>query len=341
MVPRTISFKSKMSLPFSESGSASSSGEVEAAHSVDGEREQSTTLIFHDPESAVMVYKQMHDLRTQGHFCDITLAVEGREIKAHKIVLASCSSYFRSMLLSGMVESRKDHIEIKDVDPNSLDALVNFAYTASLTISTDNVESLMTAAAMLVFNTAFEACADFLISQLHPSNCLGIRQFAENLNCTRLVAKSSQFFLHHFLDVVKMEEQYLALDAEVFRHLLCSDRINVAYEEKVLEALLQWVEYSPNERKIPFPNLFQCIRLPLLSPAYIAQKVESNPFIRESHKCRDHISLAKDFHLGAWGSIEHGHDCFNCVATQFCMKQVWCDVTSGRRFPCTWCTVRM
>lgn len=285
-------------MSFSESGSAPSSGKVEAAQSVEGEGEQSNTLLFHDKESAVTVYEQMHALRTQGHFCDITLAVHGREIKAHKIVLASSSSYFRSMLLSGMVESRKDYIEIKDVDPDALEALVNFVYTSRLTITTENVESMMTAAAMLVFNTAFEACADFLISQLHPSNCLGIRQFAENLNCTRLVGKSSQFFLHHFLDVIKMEEQYLALDAEVFRNLLHSDLINVAYEEKVLEALLQWVEYSPNERKVPFPDLFQCIRLPLLSPACISQKVESNPFVKESHKCRDHISFAKDLHLG-------------------------------------------
>ena len=287
-------------MSFSESGSAPSSGQVEASQPVEEEREQNSTLLFHDNESAVKTYEQMNELRSEGHFLDITLAVQGREIKAHKMVLASSSKYFRSMLLSGMVESRKDYIEIKDVDPDALEALVNFVYTSELTITTDNVESLMTAAAMLVFNTAFEACADFLISQLHPTNCLGIRQFAENLNCTRLVEKSSQFFLHHFLEVVKMEEQYLALDAEVLRNLLGSDLINVTYEEKVLEALLQWVEYSPDERKISFPDLFQCIRLPLLSPACIAQKVESNPFIKESHKCRDHISFAKDLHLGVF-----------------------------------------
>ena len=327
---------------FSESGSAPSSEEAKTAQSVEGEGEQSNTLLFHDQDSAVTVYEQMHELRTQGHFCDVTLSVQGREIKAHKIMLASSSSYFRSMLLSGMVESRKDHIEIRDVDPNALDALVNFAYTSRLQITTDNVESLMTAAAMLVFNTAFEACADFLITQLHPSNCLGIRQFAENLNCTRLVDMSSQFFLHHFLDVIKMEEQYLALDAEVFRNFLCSDLINVTYEENVLEALLQWVEYNPNERKLPFPDLFQCIRLPLLSPAYIAQKVESNPFVKESHKCRDHISFAKDFHLGALrSSTGCGQDRRIHLATQPCANEYWYDVTvvagdtpcSGRGYP--------
>lgn len=37
-------------------------------------------------------------LRDDEDFVDITLACEGRQIKAHKMVLSACSPYFRSLL---------------------------------------------------------------------------------------------------------------------------------------------------------------------------------------------------------------------------------------------------
>ena len=37
-------------------------------------------------------------LRDDEDFVDITLACEGRQIKAHKMVLSACSPYFRALL---------------------------------------------------------------------------------------------------------------------------------------------------------------------------------------------------------------------------------------------------
>ena len=42
-------------------------------------------------------------LRDDEDFVDITLACEGRQIKAHKMVLSACSPYFRSLLKVSIV----------------------------------------------------------------------------------------------------------------------------------------------------------------------------------------------------------------------------------------------
>lgn len=42
-------------------------------------------------------------LRDDEDFVDITLACEGRQIKAHKMVLSACSPYFRSLLKVSML----------------------------------------------------------------------------------------------------------------------------------------------------------------------------------------------------------------------------------------------
>jgi kelch-like protein 1/4/5 len=51
----------------------------------------------------------------------------------------------------------------------------------------DTVECLMATACLLQLPEIVEACSSFLIRQLHPSNCLGIRFFADSQSCTRLL----------------------------------------------------------------------------------------------------------------------------------------------------------
>lgn len=42
-------------------------------------------------------------LRDHEEFVDVTLACEGRSLKAHKIVLSACSPYFKDLLKVGKV----------------------------------------------------------------------------------------------------------------------------------------------------------------------------------------------------------------------------------------------
>ena len=49
-----------------------------------------------------------------------------------------------------------------------------------------NVEELLRGACLLQLPEVVDACGDFLTHQLHPTNCLGIRQFAEIQNCNQL-----------------------------------------------------------------------------------------------------------------------------------------------------------
>ena len=51
-----------------------------------------------------------------------------------------------------------------------------------------------------------EACCKFLMRQLHPTNCLGIKSFADAHSCKELLKQSQRFALHHFQDVVSTEE---------------------------------------------------------------------------------------------------------------------------------------
>ena len=43
----------------------------------------------------------LRSLLEEGQFVDVTLACDGRSIKAHKLMLSACSNYFRQLLKVG------------------------------------------------------------------------------------------------------------------------------------------------------------------------------------------------------------------------------------------------
>uniref|UniRef100_A0A8D1LT49 BTB domain-containing protein n=1 Tax=Sus scrofa TaxID=9823 RepID=A0A8D1LT49_PIG len=105
-----------------------------------------------------------------------------------------------------MSESRQTHVTLHDIDPQALDQLVQFAYTAEIVVGEGNVQTLLPAASLLQLNGVRDACCKFLLSQLDPSNCLGIRGFADTHSCSDLLKAAHRYVLQHFVDVAKTEE---------------------------------------------------------------------------------------------------------------------------------------
>lgn len=241
-------------------------------------------------------FKAMKVLRDEEKLCDVTIKVQGQDILAHKVVLAASSHYFRSMFAGDMLESRTSYVELKDVEIEAIEQLVDFSYTSQLEITMNNVQSIMAAASLFDFPSVLDASAKFLSSHLHPSNCLGMRSFATTYGSQSLMTAASQYFRNHFIDAVKSEE-FVSLSSDVLAELLDSDEVNVRNEEDVYRAVDVWLKHDPDSRKDCLPHLLSFVRLPLLSLAFLKQYVEPNVYIRKSLDCRDLIDKAKDFHL--------------------------------------------
>lgn len=65
--------------------------------------------------------------REDEHFADVTLACEGHSVKAHRIILCACSSYFQHILRS-INPSQHPVLLLSDVRPSDLTALMDFIY---------------------------------------------------------------------------------------------------------------------------------------------------------------------------------------------------------------------
>jgi hypothetical protein len=59
--------------------------------------------------------------------------------------------------------------------------------TGCIELREDTVETLLSTARLLQLTAVVDACCSFLMKQLHPSNCIGIRLFADTQGCMDLL----------------------------------------------------------------------------------------------------------------------------------------------------------
>uniref|UniRef100_A0A7N5ZZN5 BTB domain-containing protein n=1 Tax=Anabas testudineus TaxID=64144 RepID=A0A7N5ZZN5_ANATE len=244
---------------------------------------------------ADVTFRKMEGYLRTRQLCDVILVAGDRRIPAHRLVLSSVSDYFAAMFTSDVREAKQDEVKMEGVDPDALWVLVQYAYTGRLELREDTIESLLSASCLLQLSSVVQACCSFLMKQLHPTNCLGIRSYADAQGCHDLQRAAHAYTMEHFLDVVGGQE-FLVLPVEEMERLLTSDDVNVPEEETVVTSLLTWVRHDAAARQHHLPSLLAHIRLPLLQPQFLAD-LESNPLLRDSVECQRLLMEGMKYHL--------------------------------------------
>ncbi|XP_039947409.1 LOW QUALITY PROTEIN: kelch-like protein 28 [Hirundo rustica] len=243
-------------------------------------------------------------LRQQRELCDVVLRVGEAKIHAHKVVLASISPYFKAMFTGNLSEKENAEVEFQCVDEAALRAIVEYAYTGSVFISQDTVESLLPAANLLQVKLVLKECCAFLESQLEPGNCIGISRFAETYGCRELYLAAGKFICRNFEDVCRTEE-FLELTHSELDEIVSNDCLNVVSEETVFHALESWIKYDVRERQKYLAQLLHCVRLPLLSVKFLTRLYEANHLIRDDHTCKHLLNEALKYHFMPEHRLSH------------------------------------
>ena len=240
--------------------------------------------------------RRVHSLRCHKKLCDVVLRAGGQEIHTHRAILAACSSYFLAMFTHELREREQEVVDIKDMNPEILSSLVDFAYTGEIDITVENVQEVLSASSLLQIIQVQDICCDFLKKQLDATNCLGIKNFAEANGCSQLSSLIDSFARQHFQEVV-LGSEFLNNSWENIVTLISSSDLNVKREEEVYMAVLQWVKQDPTERAQHLSCLLNQVRLPMLSVPFLMQEVDNEPLIKQCTGCRDILDEAKRYHL--------------------------------------------
>nr|XP_023657670.1 zinc finger and BTB domain-containing protein 7C-like [Paramormyrops kingsleyae]XP_023657677.1 zinc finger and BTB domain-containing protein 7C-like [Paramormyrops kingsleyae]XP_023657682.1 zinc finger and BTB domain-containing protein 7C-like [Paramormyrops kingsleyae]XP_023657690.1 zinc finger and BTB domain-containing protein 7C-like [Paramormyrops kingsleyae] len=104
----------------------------------------------------------LNEQRQDGTLCDVVLVVGDHEYRAHRAILAACSQYFKKLFTVGTDDSWHGVYEIDFVDHKPLAAILEFAYTSTLTVTNANVKEVLNAARMLEIPCIISVCQEIL-----------------------------------------------------------------------------------------------------------------------------------------------------------------------------------
>ncbi|XP_044526236.1 transcription regulator protein BACH1 [Gracilinanus agilis] len=103
----------------------------------------------------------LNDQRKRDLLCDVTVLVEDQQFRAHRCVLAACSSYFLSRIVgqsdTDLIITLPEEVTVKGFNP-----LIHFAYTAKLILNKDNVDEVCKCVEFLGMHNIEESCFQFL-----------------------------------------------------------------------------------------------------------------------------------------------------------------------------------
>ncbi|XP_026138525.1 transcription regulator protein BACH1-like [Carassius auratus] len=128
--------------------------------SVDGPR--TSVFTFQSAVHSRHVLRSLEELRHKELLCDVTVEVERRSFRAHSSVLASCSDYFYTRLTNhsrpNPTVRLPDEVTVEGFEP-----LLQFAYTAKLHFTKENILEIHRCAEFLGFQNLDKACFEFLV----------------------------------------------------------------------------------------------------------------------------------------------------------------------------------
>ncbi|XP_018429885.1 PREDICTED: kelch-like protein 6 [Nanorana parkeri] len=245
---------------------------------------------FDDTGFTLALQNGLENLRLEKSLTDVDLCVGTSVFSCHRVVLAAASNYFRAMFCNDLKEKYEENIIIKGVDAETMEIILDYAYTSKIVITKQNVQKILEAASLFQFMRMVDACSSFLTEALHPENCVGILRLADAHCLESLKLQVQNYIIQNFSQVVNHEE-FLELPFDILYHILRSDELYVTEESQVFETVINWVCYKQSERISLVPKILECVRLPLLDPWYLVGTVEASALIRQ---CPDVFPLLQE-----------------------------------------------
>eukprot|EP00058_Branchiostoma_floridae_P005791 XP_002591279.1 hypothetical protein BRAFLDRAFT_121427 [Branchiostoma floridae] len=164
------------------------------------------------------VQYSLQSFRSQKVFFDITIKTKGKKFRAHRILLAACSRYFRSMFTLNFKEGKEHEINLADVPTQvsvrSLKDLIELIYTGEIEINVDNFEELLTASFFLQMEFPQDLCAKFIAANIDLENCADVLRLAEGYGMEEVI-KAAYYFMQENYDELSQTDHYKRLPEDL------------------------------------------------------------------------------------------------------------------------------
>ena len=260
------------------------------------------------------LFERLDALRRKETFCDVTVAVNGKEFKAYKVVLAAASPFFLSLLESDMRERNGQRIEIKleEATASVMEDVLQYIYTGNVTVTEESCHKLIATAEYLLLPGLKALASVFLKGKLTVENCVFNYYYADKYHCEDL-KRACRTEIHSNFTAVMETEDFLNLDIKQVLEWVSSDDVTVSSEEEVFEGIVKWVSYNRSDRESFLLDLLCHIRLRSIPHDFLLKKLVKEELITRNYDCLNYL-------LGSMESIFIATDESLSKAPRNCLK---------------------
>lgn len=139
-------------------------------------------------------------------FSDVTLIVEEKEIKAHKIVLAARSPVFDAMFNSTMKENLESRVDIDDFSYDEIQELLRYIYTGKVPKLQEQTNRLLVMSDKYDLAELKTMCEQALGANLSIETAGSMLILADTYDAAQLKAHAMQFILCNATETMETEQ---------------------------------------------------------------------------------------------------------------------------------------
>ena len=223
------------------------------------------------------VLKNLNEARKDGSFCDITLLIgpEKQSIKAHRLILASASDYFKAMFNTNLKEGKQSEVGLPKTDMSTMNSIIDFIYTGKLKVSDGNVEKILTAANFFGISKVVTKCVQYIIQRINNNNSIQILEFAERISNKELKNRALIFVTDHFEEVSSKNLDIMEMSTPLLLHIIIQPCISIHQDTIENEERLFHIGWNHLQTKSEdiqekfLPQLLKAIHLPVVSDEFM------------------------------------------------------------------------
>lgn len=231
----------------------------------------------------------------------------GMKFDVHKVILVSCSDYFRSMFTSGMKESHQREIELKGVTAKGLEKVLEVIYTSTTKLRGDDIFDVTAAATHLQVTPVIEFCEKNFLSGMNTTNFYDFISTAKLYNMTNAVKQIDAFISQHLTQIALEGTLHLLTYDQILSCLSC-DTLQLK-EFELFQVAWDWLKQDPHQ-DIHIVPLMKNIRFPLISPADL-QRVQTIDPMMNIKELREMVLQALNYHV-----VPHSQPLFGASIAQ-------------------------
>ena len=152
-------------------------------------------------ESLERVPKKITKLWSDQTLTDVVLQCQGKEFKAHKLILAAASPVFEAMFKKDTKEHLDSCVNIEDMDSDVFEVFLHFIYTNQVDELDEMYLDLLAVADKYDVQPLREICIQHMAKNISLDNAVEVLALAERHSIESIKSKTLQFINKNVLNV--------------------------------------------------------------------------------------------------------------------------------------------